>query len=327
VVIQDHDVDTRTDTGAQANRLANGPVRPIVAPLWLGAERRGVDLGAISLERGLRNRWERRGNLTYSDRLLPSIEIAVAEPPDADSRLDCQSLEFLPEIAEVCRRLRPVVRDSIERGELALILGGDHALAAGSIAGAVQTTEKLGVLWFDTHADLNTPETSPSGHIHGMPLAAALGHRPVELMPSASSRALDPAAVCLLGVRDLDFGERQFIAENDIWTLTMEEWTDIGLLPGLEAALHHLRVHKTTGIHLSFDLDVLDPLELPGTGTPVPGGLSFCEASQVLRSLRAWDGPIRSVDWVELNPTLDPSGRSTLVAVTLLATLLGETVR
>jgi arginase len=109
--------------------------------------------------------------------------------------------------------------------------------------------------------------------------------------------------------------------------LTMEEWTDVGLLTGLDAALQHLLQQGVTAVHVSFDLDLLDPLEFPGTGTPVPGGLTYREASQILRHIRAWDGPIHSVDWVELNPALDSTGRSTTVAVSLLATLLGESIR
>jgi arginase len=160
-----------------------------------------------------------------------------------------------------------------------------------------------------------------------MPLALALGDGPRALVVPPGTQFLEPDALCLLGVRDLDPGERELIRDRDIWMLTMDEWTDAGLLRGLDDALQHLQRQGVTAVHVSFDLDILDPLEFPGTGTPVPGGLTYREASQILRRLRDWNGPIQSVDWVELNPSLDPSGRSTWVAVSLLATLLGESIR
>jgi arginase len=161
-----------------------------------------------------------------------------------------------------------------------------------------------------------------------MALAAALGEGPAALVDLGRPGAkIDPGDVCLLGTRSLDLGERALIAERGIWMLTMAEWADAGLLSGLDAALAYLTVRGVDTVHLSFDLDVLDPLALPGTGTPVDGGLTVREAARILRHLRAWDGPLRSVDWVELNPLLDPSGRSTTVAVALLAELLGVMAR
>jgi arginase len=139
--------------------------------------------------------------------------------------------------------------------------------------------------------------------------------------------AASDGSICLLGVRDLDPGERLLIAERGICMLTMEEWHDLGIAAGLEQVLAHVTNQGVDAVHVSFDLDLLDPLELPGTGTPVPGGLRYREASQVLRLLHDWDGPIHSLDWVELNPTLDPTGRSTEIAVALLSTLLGESMR
>ena len=311
------------------NRLSTGPVRPIVVPLWLGAERRGADLAPAALDAGLRRRWERGGRPGLLARLAPAVTVPIATPPDAMDRLDGRSLAFLPEVAAACARLADTVSASIDGGGLALVLGGDHALSAGSIAGAALATPgRLGVLWLDTHPDLNTPVTSPSGRLHGMPLAASLGLGVPALTglgrPGSKVR---PEDVCLLGARDIDAGERALIGELGIWAWTMEEWTDAGLLAGLEAALDHLMRRGVDAVHVSFDLDVLDPSVMPGTGTRVPGGLSYREAAQVARRLRAWDGPVRSLDWVELNPSLDPSGYSTETAVALLATLLGETMR
>jgi arginase len=242
--------------------------------------------------------------------------------------LNQRSLVFLTEIAETCAAIADVVESSIGRGELPVVFGGDHALAAGSIAGASRATGHLGLLWFDSHADMNTPATSPSGHIHGMSLAAALGDGPSELVNLAGTApSVGDGSICLLGVRDLDPGERLLIAERGIWMLTMEEWHDLGIRAGVEQALAYLTNQGVDAVHVSFDLDVLDPLEFPGTGTPVPGGLNYREASETLRDIHAWNGPIRSVDWVELNPTLDSTGHSTDIAVSLLSTLLGESLR
>ena len=310
-----------------ANRLVGGPVRPIGVPLWLGAERRGTELAPAELDAGLRERWRRGERGMLLARLAPGTMVPVVEPADADARLDGRSLTFLPEVTAACDAAAAAVAAAIGAGALALTFGGDHAVAAGSIAGAARAAApgRLGVLWLDTHPDLNVPDTSPSGHLHGMALAAPLGLGVPEL--GDLGPRVDPVDVCLLGARDIDPGERHVIAERDIWTLTMEEWTDAGLLPGLDAALTYLEQRGVEAIHVSFDLDVLDPAMLPGTGTTVPGGLIYREASQVLRRLRSWDGPIRSIDWTELNPRLDPSGRSTEAAIGLLATLLGEVMR
>jgi len=312
------------------NRLPTAPIRPLLVPLWLGAERRGAEAAPAALEAGLRRRWRARERPELAARLAPAETVPVVEPVDAAAPLDRRRLEFLAPVAAAAGALAGLVATAVGDGALALALGGDHALSAGSIAGAARAAApgRLGVLWLDTHPDLNTPETSPSGHLHGMALAAPLGlGAPALAGIGGDGPSIRPEDVCLLGVRDLDPGERRLIRDLGIWALTMEEWTDAGLVAGLEAALAHLERRGVAAVHLSFDLDVLDPKLLPGTGTTVAGGLTYREASQVLRRLRAWDGPIRSADWVELNPALDPSGWSTETATALLATLLGETMR
>jgi len=317
--------DTEIGTG---NRLPDAPIWPIRVPLWLGAERRGAEAAPAALEAGLRARWltaERPGLLA---RLGAGTTVPVAEPADAEGRLNRKSLAFLPEVAAACAATAEAVATAVGSGALALVLGGDHALSAGSIAGAARAAApgRLGVIWLDTHPDLNTPVTSPSGHLHGMALAAPLGFG-VPAGMAGLGPAVAPADVCLLGARDIDPGERAAIAAHGVWALTMEEWTDVGIAAGVDAALAHLAGRGVAAIHVSFDLDVLDPGMLPGTGTTVPGGLIYREASQVLRRLRDAAAPVRSVDWAELNPSLDPSGQSTAAAVSLLATLLGETMR
>jgi len=336
MLLETHDLGTACrqpraafDLEPSANRLANlGPIRPLTMPLWLGAERPGVDLGAAALDDGLRARWRARRVPALLDRLEDTVTIPVPHPADAFDRLHRRTLEFVPEVAPGCAALAETVAAAVAAGALPLTLGGDHALTVGSLAGAAAAGDRVGVLWFDTHGDLNTPATSPSGHLHGMALAAALGlDAPALGALGRLGSSVRPEDICLLGGRDLDPDERDRIAELGLFALTMEEWTDAGIVPGLDAALDHMAARGVAHVHLSFDLDVLDPTAMPGTGTTVPGGLTVREASQVLRRLRAWTGPIRSVDWVELNPLLDPSGRSTETAVALLGTLLGETAR
>lgn len=310
------------------NRVLAAPILPIIAPLWLGAERPGVDLGAAALADGLRRRWTRTGREELAARLLPPVSLPIEAPADAATRLHRRALEFKPHVAAANQLLADAVETAIRAGELALTLGGDHALGIGSVAGASAACERLGLLWLDSHLDLNTPETSPTGHIHGMSVAVSLGYGPSRLVSvgraGAKLRARD---LCFLGTRDIDAGERAVMERHGIWMLTMEEWTDAGIVAGLQSALTHLTDQGCDAVHLSIDVDVFDPAILPGTGTPEVGGLTYREASQVFRALHAWQGPLRSIDVVELNPSLDPTGGSTAVAVALLATLLGETVR
>jgi arginase len=312
----------------RSSRLLTAPVQQIVAPLWLGAEQRGADLGAGVIAHDLRARWHRRQELSQLRRLLPDTTLVLHDPVAIERELGQRRLGFLNEVRSACEEIATATASSIDEGQLAVVLGGDHAVAAGSIAGAARSANRLGLLWFDAHPDLNTPRTSPSGHIHGMALAATLGAATPDLPPLVDTGAgLQPERICLLGIRDIDPGERRLIAELGIWMLTMEEWFDLGLIAGLDAALDHLGRQGVDAVHISFDVDVLDPVDMPGTGTTVCGGLTFREASSVLRRLRTWDGPVRSLDWVELNPLLDRSGRSVETAVWLLSTLLGESIR
>lgn len=301
-----------------SNRIRQAPVRRILAKVWLGSERPGVERGAAELSDGLERRWA-------SARLLPAVEIPDNAPAGARDRLHRRDLSFLPELRAVNQTLAREVERAIAADELALVLGGDHAIALGSLAGASAACSRLGVLWLDAHLDMNTPETSPSGHIHGMPLAAALGFGPRELTGIGRAGVkLDPRCLAVLGVRDPDAGERALVAREGIWTRTMEEWRAGGLLETLDRAMARLSAPEIDAIHVSFDLDVLDPTVMPGTGTVVPGGLSLEDARLVIQRLKAWDAPVRSFDLVELNSSLDPSGRSAETAVSLLLDLLSD---
>ncbi len=312
-------------TRNNANRLREAPIAPIVAPMWLGAERRGVDLGASALWRAFRSHWATSGDRQMA-RLGDPIEIDCPEPAHADRQLHHRNLAFEQPILAAARDVAGAVRHAIDGNALALTLGGDHALALGTIAGAAGATERLGLIWLDTHPDLNTPATSASGHMHGMPLGTAIG-LDGRLLPQldelAGGQMLDPGDIVMLGIRDIDASERDVILSRGIWALSMEEWSDVGIVAGIDRALAHLADRGVTAVHVSFDLDVLDPTVLPGTGTKAPGGLTYREASQVVRRLHAWNGPVASLDVVELNPRLDPSGNSTTIAAHLLATALG----
>lgn len=317
-----------TPTESSPNRMRNARIQPIAMPLWYGCEVPGTDFGAIALRDGLEQRWMDGHFKKLLARLEPAITIPVADVPRARARMHQQDLVFLEAIENANERLADAVDETIKRGHIPVTLGGDHALAIGSIAGATRNAEKLGVLWIDTHPDVNTPESSLSGHIHGMPLAVAMGETAMSLPRSTRTAGkvpmVDPSCIAFLGIRDIDVAEEDLIVDKGIFARTMDEWNDDGILAGLHAAIDHLMAQGVDAIHLSFDLDVLDPGMLPGTGTRYPGGLTIREASQVLRHLGNWDGPIRSMDIVELNPMLDSTGDSTQAALHLLATALGQ---
>jgi arginase len=315
-----------------ANRLTHGPVRFIRVPLWYGSERPGAEFGpdAIVTEIAEGLRWDERGDVR--DRIQPDIEIPIPPVPNARGLRHRRDLTFLPSIASMSRDLADAVADTIAAGMLPVTIGGDHAVAIGSIAGASRSANRLGVLWIDTHPDINTPSTSHSGHIHGMPMAIATGLATADLPElghlAGKHPAVQPGDICYLGIRDIDMAERRILRETGIWVLTMEEWSDLGIATGLRAALDHLEARNVDAVHVSFDLDVLDPAFFPASGTTYPGGLTMREASQVMRLLGAWDGPVHSLDWVEFYPNMDDAtGNCLKIAAHLLLTTLGERMR
>jgi arginase len=216
------------------------------------------------------------------------------------------------------------VSAAVLAGHLPLVIGGDHALSIGSIGGAA-LSRRLGVIWIDAHADINTPQTSPSGHVHGMPLAAAIGRGPQVLIDVAAGGRLALENLVYIGVRDLDRGERELLRASGALVVSMDRVDEMGLRAIARETVERLLANGVEAVHLSFDLDSLDPTILPGTGTRVPGGFTFREARRLLTLLRESDLPIISADVVELNPLLDPSGGSTEIAASLTAALLGET--
>jgi arginase len=290
----------------------------IGAELDLGAGRRGVDMGPSAIRyAGLGERLAALG-IASEDRGNVYTEIReTADPGDPNAR-------FLAQIRKTCEQIADRVREAAERGLTPLVLGGDHSVAIGSIGGLASLHGPGAVLWFDAHGDLNTPETTPSGNVHGMPLAAALGRAGVafesERWPLPS---VDPERVALIGVRSLDPGEREVVKETGIAVYTIADVDRRGVEPVLAEALE--RVSGAPFVHVSVDLDVVDPDVAPGVGSPVRGGFSYREA-HLMMELVAESGLLSSLELVEVNPILDHENETARLAVELAASALGARI-
>ena len=297
---------------------AKREVAIIGATLDLGQGRRGVDMGPSAIRyAGLEDRLT---SLGYDVRDHGNVEAAV---PEATALRD-ETARFLPEIKETCARIAAKVVEEARSGALPLVLGGDHSVALGTLGGLASVHGAGGVLWIDAHADINTPETSPSGNVHGMPLAAALGLGGDAFANDAwPLPALDPRRVVLLGLRQADDGERRLLREAGVRVFTMSEVDRIGVERAMREALDH--VSGAPFVHVSLDMDVLDPEVAPGVGTPVRGGLTYREAHLALELL-AESGLAGSLEVVEVNPILDRENTTALTAVELVASALGKTI-
>ena len=289
----------------------------------LGAGRRGVDMGPSAIRiAGLRETLE---GLDYRVREMGTV---VATDPERSEQQD-PSARYLPEVEAVCRRTRDLVEDALVRGLMPLVLGGDHSIAMGSVAGVsrfhARGNERIGLIWVDAHSDMNTPRTSPSGNVHGMPLSVLVGHGPRMLRSLADGRrAVRPENVSLIGVRQIDPAEREIIRSSGVRVFTMTEIDERGLAHCVNEAIARAG-EGTAGFHLSYDLDSLDPMIAPGVGTPVPGGLTFREGHLICEKV-ARSGRLLSLDVVELNPVLDAQNRTARMAVGLIASALGQTI-
>lgn len=289
--------------------------------LDLGAGRRGTDMGPGAIEiAGLTDKLVRLGHQVVRVGSISDYEAVDEGPPGA---------RFLPVIADMCRKLADRTEASCRAGHLPLVIGGDHAQAIGTISGMARyyksRGERLGVIWVDAHTDMNTPQTSPSGNIHGMPLAILLGHGPRELVEIAGDTpALDAEDVCIIGVRDVDPTEIPLVRQTGVGVYPMSELDQRTVPVCLAEAVARVTRH-TAGVHLSFDLDGVDPDHAPGVGTPVPGGLSLREAHLICESL-AREGVIVGMEMVELNPTLDVRNQTGRLAVWLIESALGKTI-
>jgi arginase len=293
-------------------------VAVIGASLDLGSGRRGVDMGPSAIRyAGLNRRIEELGR-SYVD--WGNVEGAV---PEATGVGD-ERVRFLGEIKQACEHVARLVGRALDEDLFPLVLGGDHSVALGTLGGLARAREPGGVLWIDAHGDLNRPETSPSGNVHGMPLAAVLGLAGPEFQSDAwALPAVDPARVALLGVRSLDDGERQLLRELDARVFTMSDIDRLGVERAVRESL--ACVAGPGFVHVSLDLDALDPEVAPGVGTPVRGGLSYREAHLALE-LVAESGLAGSLEVVEVNPILDRENETAKLAVELVASALGARI-
>ena len=287
------------------------------APLDLGAARRGVDMGPSALRySGLEERLSSLGL-----KVLDSGNI-TAELPEVASELD-EHARYLPDILAACRQIAARVADIATSGAMPMVLGGDHSIAMGTLAGLHKAFGPGGVLWVDAHGDLNRPETSPSGNVHGMPLAAAIGACDFAIDGFEGPPWVDPSRVALVGIRSLDPGEKRLIKEKGIKVLTMADIDRRGVAEVMREAIEV--VSGPGFVHLSLDVDVCDPEIAPGVGTPVRGGLNYREAHLAMEILAEAD-LLTSIEVVEVNPILDLADATGELAVELVASALGSRI-
>lgn len=285
--------------------------------LDLGSMRRGVDMGPSAIRCADLSERIRSVGVTVVD--LGNVSTALAEiEPQAD-----ESARYLPAILATCGRLAGQVREAVERGATPIVLGGDHSIAMGTLAGLAATRGPGGVVWIDAHGDLNTPDTTPSGNVHGMPLAAALGACGFSGEGMRRAPWVDPARTVLVGVRQLDRGEKRLVSELDLRIFTMSDIDRRGIASVMAEALDI--AEGPNFVHVSFDVDVCDPEIAPGVGTPVPGGLSYREAHLAME-LVADASILTAMEVVEVNPILDNANVTGALAVELIASALGASI-
>lgn len=294
----------------------------IGAPLDFGAGRRGVDMGPSAIRyAGIRKGLE---GLGHEVRDLGNVVVPLSE----NSQPGDPQLKYLDPIIQVERELVDVVSRSVAAGRIPLVLGGDHSLAIGSVTGAALGGRKLGLIWLDTHGDFNTHETTPSGNIHGMPLAALCGYGAERLVTIdglvPAGPKLDPANVVVVGARHLDAAEKVLMREAGIAVFSMPAIDRFGIGAVMERAVE-IASRGTDGIYVSFDLDVVDPADAPGVGTAVPGGLNIREAHLALEHVAA-TGLLAGLDLVEVNPILDRGNMTAELAVELALSAFGKQI-
>ncbi len=291
-------------------------VQIIGVPMDLGQSHRGVDMGpGATRYAGLLGRLRKLGY-----RILDAGNLAV---PVRDSLAHEHEQNYLPAIQKVCEAVYQAGRDAVGQGAIPVFLGGDHSIAIGSIGGVTHQAP-VGVIWIDAHGDFNTPQTSTSGNVHGMPLATLLGEGHPELVNVGRPGAkLSPGDVVMIGIRDLDPGERTRLRQSGITVFTMRDIDERGMAAVMKEALKHLG-HRDR-LHVSLDVDALEPHEAPGVGTPSPGGLTYREA-QLVMEIIADTRRLASMDIVEINPILDYRNQTAQIAVELAASLFGKSI-
>lgn len=288
-------------------------------PMDLGADRRGVDMGPSAIRyAGLGDKLRAMGHDVED---LDDVRVPGPEARDVGD----SHLKYLDPIVAVSAQTSDSVAEQVTGGRLPVILGGDHSIALGSVSGVARARGPIGVIWFDAHADFNTHKTSPSGNIHGMILAALAGFGDPRLVNAAGPGPhVDPRRVAIVGARDLDPGERMLLRKAGVHVYTMTDLDRRGMTAVTREAIKRVN-EGTNGLHVSFDMDVVDPSEAPGVGTPVPGGVTYREAHLAME-LVAESGTLTSLDVVEVNPILDRENRTAILAAELVLSATGKRI-
>ena len=289
----------------------------------LGAGRRGVDMGPSAVRLAGLN--AKVGELGYAVEDLGNI--AVVQPESVDE--GPSRARYLAEIQRTCETLAAMVERTADDGKFPLVLGGDHSIAVGTVSGLSRhyqkQQQKIGLIWIDAHADMNTPDTSPSGNIHGMPLACCIGLGPAELSNIYGySPKVAPENVAIVGLRSVDAQERLNVQRAGVRAYTMRDVDERGLRAVMQEAIE-VATNGTAGFHLSFDMDSVDPDEAPGVGTPVRGGLTYREAHLALEVICDCDS-LKGLEVVEVNPVIDQANRTAILAVELVMSALGKRI-
>lgn len=293
----------------------------IGVPCDYGQQRRGVDMGPSAIRYA--GVVERLQALNYNvvdegDIHVESSNLTINHPKEKTLNLE--------EVVQVCSELAERVHEVVNKQHIPIVLGGDHSIAIGTLAGLAANYENLGVIWFDAHADINTPESTPSGNIHGMPLAVSLGLGHERLISiHKNTQKIKAQNIVIIGGRSIDEGERLLIKEKNIKIYTMHEIDRLGMTHVMEETIFYFQQQQVDGVHLSLDLDALDPLYTPGVGTPVAGGITYRESHLAMEMLQE-SGLITSAELVEVNPILDERNKTADVAVALIGSLFGETL-
>lgn len=289
----------------------------------LGAGRRGVDMGPSALRVASLN--ERVASLGYQVADLGNVEVPQAE----SVTVGATSARYLNEIAATCQRLADTVEKAVDADEFPIVLGGDHSVAVGTVSGLSHVYQrqgkKIGLVWIDAHADMNTPETSPSGNVHGMPLACCVGRGPKELTHLFGyAPKVEPRNVAVIGLRSVDAEERKIVQRTGVHAYTMRDVDERGLRAIMQEALE-IANDGTEGFHLSFDMDSVEPSEAPGVGTPVKGGMTYREAHLAMENICDCDRML-GLEVVEVNPVIDEANRTAILAVELVMSALGKRI-
>ncbi len=304
-------------------RAARSHIAVIGAPLDLGAGRRGVDMGASAIR--FASLGQRLRDLGFEVEDWGNVDVEQPERAPQGPR----QAKYLPQIAQACTRLAEAVDEAASRGQTPLVLGGDHSVAIGTIAGISKhfrrKKEGIGVVWIDAHPDMNTPKTTPSGNVHGMPLACSigLGPRPLTHIYGYAPK-VDPKNVALVGLRDVDSLEKPHVRRSGVHPFTMRDIDERGLGPVMEEALQ-IASAGTEAFHVSLDMDAIDPQEAPGVGTPVRGGLNYREAHLAMEMI-CDSGRMLSMELVEINPVIDEVNRTADLGVELMMSAFGKRI-